>query len=169
MSVSRADIQKTLQYLQERLQNLQMEVSSLLQIHNTLDRELREFEPHKDNSHLEKRGRFVRGELVEWTGHMGMRHRGRILIEVDPKTYPERQLRKKIPGMAYNARTRGFYRYEESYLVEDEDGQQWWPRAGWLRRPQPGGNQGVGETEDRPLDAEEHSEEGSSVEKDSRM
>lgn len=98
-----------------------------------LKRHIKYFHPERDNKRLEKRGRYKVGEAVTWTSR-SVTHKGVIILAVEPKNYPDIQFRQSGLEKEYNVRTRGYYRYEESYIIEDGEGQQWWPRVGWLRR-----------------------------------
>ena len=81
----------------------------------------------------EKQGRFLPGDRVYWQNNQKSEvHKGVVIMVVPAHCYPHAIFASGFPGRKYNARTRGYYRYEESYLIEDSKGQQWWPRVGKL-------------------------------------
>lgn len=128
--VSRETISShSLRQLEESLQKGREELKRVAE-------HLREIEKTLTQQKDARVGRFSVGEEVEWTtsGRNRKTHRGTILTTVDAGQYPEIDLRNKLPEKKCNVRYRGYYRYEESYLIEDEEGQQWWPRVGWLHR-----------------------------------
>lgn len=81
----------------------------------------------------QKQGRFVPGDKVRWQNDQkSVVHKGVVIMVVPAHCYPHTIFASEFPDRKYNARTRGYYRYEESYLIEDSKGQQWWPRVGKL-------------------------------------
>lgn len=114
-------LEKTLHWGREELEKVS---SNLRELERTLERD-------KDA----RVGRFLVGEVVEWQP-AGKRevHRGKVLATVEACQYPDIVMKEKLPEKKCNVRYRGYYRYEESYIIEDDKGQQWWPRVGWLRR-----------------------------------
>lgn len=131
--VSRRELFRMVDDLRDRIGNLEQQLSLTETYLGDLKRAIKNFSPARERGRLEKRGRFSLGEKVEWSVR-GTHHRGKIILIIDPLNYPDLQYRQAGVKKEYNLRTRGYFRYEESYLIEDETGQQFWPRVGWLRR-----------------------------------
>lgn len=98
--------------------------------------DLRELERALEQDKDSRAGRFAVGDVVEWTtsGRVQRNHKGTVIATVEACQYPDIIMKEKLPERKCNVRYRGYYRYEESYIIEDDKGQQWWPRVGWLRR-----------------------------------
>lgn len=131
--ITRQDLFREIDKLTEEVVSLSHKISSLSLDLQTLKRNIKRFQPSRDRERMEKRGRFSLGEKVTWSGR-GVIHKGIIILVVDPRNYPDIQFKQSKVQKEYKVRTRGYYRYEESYVIEDGEGQQWWPRVGWLRR-----------------------------------
>jgi len=82
-----------------------------------------------------RKGRFAKGDLVEWRASKnGIVHAGEVVEVVSFGMYPK----VTAPGVHHTIITwpelcRAHYcREHESYVVEDYDGKHWWPRVGNL-------------------------------------
>lgn len=113
-------LEKTLHWGKEELERV---AANLRELERTLERD-------KDA----RVGRFQVGEIVEWQPPSKREHKGTIIATVGACQYPDIIMKEKLPERKCNVRYRGYFRYEESYIIEDDKGQQWWPRVGWLRR-----------------------------------
>lgn len=132
--ITRQDLFREVDRLTNDVILLSHKISTLSLDLQTLKRNIKSFQPDRNREKLEKRGRFSLGDKVWWVVKNGVRHEGIIILIVAPRNYPDIQFKQSKIQKEYKVRTRGYYRYEESYVVEDEEGQQWWPRVGWLRR-----------------------------------
>lgn len=132
--ITRQDLFREVDRLTSDVISLSHKISTLSLDLQTLKRNIKSFQPERNREKLEKRGRFSLGDKVWWVVKNGVRHEGIIILVVDPRNYPDIQFKQSKIQKKYNIRTRGYYRYEESYVVEDNKGQQWWPRVGWLHR-----------------------------------
>jgi hypothetical protein len=120
--------------LDEEIAKLAVELSQLRR--HTQDIRYHLGEPVREESkrRIQRQGRFQVGDVVEWKGKSQHRLKtGTVILVVDAHCYPDAEMLKKLPKKLCNVNTRGYYRYEESYVVECEDGQQYWPRVGWLK------------------------------------
>lgn len=133
VEVSRRALFREVDKLRNELMTISSQCSLISSELGRLKRNIKSFKPERDNKRLEKRGRYKLGERVTWTSR-GVIHEGTIILIVEPRNYPDIQFRQSGLEREYNVRTRGYYRYEESYVIEDNEGQQWWPRVGWLHR-----------------------------------
>lgn len=132
--ITRQDLFREVDRITDALVSLSHQISTLSLDLQTLKRNIKRFQPDRNKERLEKRGRFSLGDRVWWVVKNGVRHEGAVILIVDPRNYPDIQFKQSKIQKKYNVRTRGYYRYEESYVVEDAEGRQWWPRVGWLRR-----------------------------------
>lgn len=132
--ITRQDLFREVDRLTNDVISLSHKISTLSLDLQTLKRNIKRFQPDRNKERLEKRGRFSVGDRVWWIVKNGVRHEGTVILIVEPRNYPDIQFKQSKIQKKYNIRTRGYYRYEESYVIEDAKGQQWWPRVGWLRR-----------------------------------
>lgn len=132
--VTRRGLKREVILLERDIEKVRQQLSTIVTQLGCLRLHIKKFKPDRGRGRLEKLGRFSLGDTVEWWIKDKKYHLGRVILVVPPKTYPDAEFKKQGVTKEYRVRSRGYYRYEESYIIEDAGGQQWWPRVGWLRR-----------------------------------
>lgn len=80
----------------------------------------------------EQSGRFKEGDFVSWSaGYRGPKHKGYVILTVPAGSYANLEVEKRKLNLSIPP-FKGYWRYHESYIVEDESGRMYWPRVGNL-------------------------------------
>lgn len=119
--------------LDAKLSEIQERISLLRSSLPSLKNEIREEKRKEQVQRSEKVGKFTLGQLVTWQENRTKKElRGSVIAIVPARTYPT-NITQQVPKETFKTlRYRGYYRYEESYLVRDSRGKLYWPRTNSL-------------------------------------
>jgi hypothetical protein len=120
--------------LAEKLAAIELSLANLRSSLPFLLRSMTEWKREEQRSRVERIGRFTLGQHVCWKEN---RHKrileGTIVAIVPPRKYPTHpSVVNTLEVSMESLRYRGYYRYEESYLIQDKRGKLYWPRVAFL-------------------------------------
>jgi len=127
-------VNKLISSLADHLSRLESEISHLRSSLPSLSYAINEWKRIEQKERDERVGRYSLGQHVSWRENRNKTTLSGTVVGIVPaRTYPSdpsvvRTLKTSLSTLRY----RGYYRYEESYLVKDREGKLYWPRVNSL-------------------------------------